>query len=125
MDDCKVTYDAEDACVTMCWRAYAPAAFRASNERVLEALAQARADRLLGEIEDLGQVADDDLAWLASDWIPRAARAGLRRVALVTPAFALGHAGVLLVGEQIPPSLELAYFDDLEAARAWLKEAAT
>jgi hypothetical protein len=122
VNDCEVTYDPEGGCVTMSWRRYAPEAFRASNERVLGALNETRADRLLGEIESLDHVAEGDLAWLARDWIPRAAQAGLRRVALVTPSFGLGHAGVLLVGEQVPASLELAYFDDRETARAWLTE---
>lgn len=120
MSDCEVTFDAEIGCVTMTWRTYAPNGFRASNERVLGALADRGADRLLGEIEGLDRIADEDLTWLAEDWIPRAARSGLKRVALVTPAFELGHAGALLVGEKVAPAVELAYFDDLAAARDWL-----
>ena len=123
MSDCEVDYDADAACVTMTWLGYDAERFRASNERVLGMLEARHADRLLGEIEDLDAIPDADLRWLADEWIPRAARAGLKRVALVTPAFELGHAGVLLVGERVSAALDLAYFDDREAARAWLAQA--
>ena len=39
----------------------------------------------------------------------------------MTPAFELDHAPVRLIGESLPPQFELEYFDDLDAARAWLK----
>jgi hypothetical protein len=120
MTDCEVGYDVQSGAVTMAWRGYDAAAFRPSNERVLETLIDTNSDRLLGEIENLGAIPDHDLAWLARSWIPRATRSGLRRVALVTSAFQLDHAGVLIVGEQLPAGLELAYFDDRDAARNWL-----
>jgi hypothetical protein len=122
MSDCHVGYDVEAGCVTMRWRAYRSfAAFRDDNERVLQAIAAHGASRLLGEIETLGPISPADQQWLAADWIPRAVRQGLRRVALVTPAFHLDHGPVLLVGERVSALLDLAYFEEPEAARAWLR----
>ncbi len=118
---CVVEFDAEVPCVVMRWTAYVRGAFRAANERVLAELTEHEADRLLGEMEALEHVAPADADWLANDWIPRAVRAGLRRAALVTPAFELGHAPLQLVGERLPPNLELQYFDQLDPAREWLK----
>jgi hypothetical protein len=122
--DCAVAFDEGNGCVTMTWRGYrSSAAFRAANERVLAALAEHGARRLLGDIEALGAIAPADEAWLVEDWIPRAVAAGLDRAALVTPAFDVRHAPVLLVGERLSSPM-LRYFDELDAARAWLGEAA-
>ena len=118
---CAVSYDADARCVVMTWTDYRPgAAFRAANEAVLAALVEHRAQRILGDIEAVRITDPADQRWLAQEWLPRAAAAGLRRAALVTPAFELDHAAVRLVGEQIPPAIELEYFDDVAAARAWL-----
>lgn len=122
MSDCVIGYDVETRCVTMDWRAYGSSAgFREDNERVLRAISAHGATRLLGGIESLGPISPEDQHWLAHDWIPRAVRAGIRRVALVTPAFQLDHGPVLLVGEQVAPLLDLAYFDETDAALAWLR----
>lgn len=122
MDGCDVDFDDRTGCVTMAWRSFTSSAqFRADNERVLGALVARRAACLLGEIEALGRIPEADQRWLSDDWIPRAIRHGLRRVALVTPAFDLDHGPVLLVGEKVAASLELAYFDDVAAAMVWLR----
>ena len=120
--ECAIGYDAAVGCVTMTWRGRAAGApFREANEAVLHEIRKRGARRLLGDIERLETIAPADQRWLGQDWIPRTIAAGLRSVALVTPAFELGHAPVRLVGEALPPGLELEYFDDLEAARGWLR----
>jgi hypothetical protein len=119
---CAVSYDPEVQCVVMTWTGYAPGApFRAANEAVLDRVVKERATRILGDIEAVQITSAADQRWLAEDWLPRAAAAGLRHAALVTPAFELDHAPVRLIGESLPQQFELEYFDDLEAARAWLK----
>jgi hypothetical protein len=118
--DCVVGYDADVPCVVMRWTGYDRNGFRGANGHVLEEIVERRADRLLGEMEALTGVSLADADWLANDWIPRAVAAGLRRAALVTSAFDLGHAPLRLVGERLPAGLELRYFDDAGAAREWL-----
>ena len=120
-DGCVVGYDPDVPCVVMRWTAYERSGFRAANERVLAEIVARGAGRLLGEIEALTNVAPADADWLAMDWVPRAVAAGLRHAALVTPAFELGHAPLQLVGERLPQGLELQYFDQLDAAREWLR----
>ncbi|HEX8570776.1 MAG TPA: STAS/SEC14 domain-containing protein [Caulobacteraceae bacterium] len=120
--DCVVDYDADVPCVVMTWTGYTPGApFRAANEQVLAAIVEQRASRILGDIEAVRISEPADQRWLAEDWLPRAAAAGLRHAALVTPAFDLQHAPVRIVGEALPAGLELEYFDDAAAARAWLR----
>ena len=119
---CTVSYDESVPCVVMTWTGYAPGApFRAANEAVLERIVKERATRILGDIEAVQITSPADQRWLSEDWLPRAAAAGLRHAALVTPAFELDHAPVRLIGESVPPPFELEYFDDLDAARAWLR----
>ena len=119
---CTVEYDESVPCVVMTWTAYRPGPpFRAANEAVLARVLEERATRILGHIEAVQITDAADQRWLAEDWLPRAAAAGLRYAALVTPAFELEHAPVRLVGESLPQPLELEYFDDVDAARAWLR----
>jgi hypothetical protein len=123
--ECTVDYDAEVPCVIMTWRGYATTGeFRAANERVLAALAQRKASKLLGDIKEFVLIGSEDQAWLSSDWIPRAVRAGLRKVALTSPAFYFNRVAVESVGQRLDPdALILKHFDDREAARAWLASA--
>lgn len=118
---CRVLYEPDVPCVTMIWSEYAASSFRRANEAVLELITRRGATKLLGEIDGLGLIGADDQVWLARDWLPRAARAGVRDVALVTGAFELHHSPVLLIGEDRPKTITLEYFGDLEAGRAWLK----
>ena len=119
---CTVDYDESVPCVVMTWTAYRPGApFRAANEEVLERIVHERATRILGHIEAVQITEPADQRWLAEDWLPRAAAAGLRHAALVTPAFEIEHAPVRLIGEALPAPVQLEYFDDADAARAWLQ----
>jgi hypothetical protein len=122
---CTVDYDAEVPCVIMTWRGYATTGeFRAANERVLAALAERKASRLLGDIKEFVLIGSDDQAWLSNDWIPRAVQAGLRKVALTSPTFYFNRVAVESVGQRLDPdALVLRHFDDRAAARAWLASA--
>jgi SpoIIAA-like len=122
---CTVDYDAEVPCVIMTWRGYATTGqFRAANERVLEVLTKHKASKLLGDIKEFVLIGSDDQTWLSADWIPRAVQAGLRKVALTSPAFYFNRVAVASVGERLDPDeLILKHFDDRDAARAWLASA--
>jgi hypothetical protein len=122
---CTVDYDAEVPCVVMTWRGYATTGeFRAANERVLEVLAERKASKLLGDIKEFVLIGSEDQAWLSGDWIPRAVQAGLRKVALTSPAFYFNRVAVESVGQRLDPeALVLQHFDDRDAARTWLASA--
>lgn len=122
---CTVDYDAEVPCVIMTWRGYATTGeFRAANERVLAALAERKASKLLGDIKEFVLIGSEDQTWLSTDWIPRAVQAGLRKVALTSPAFYFNRVAVESVGQRLDPeALILKHFDDRAAAWAWLASA--
>jgi hypothetical protein len=119
-----VDYDVNIPCVVMTWKGYATSAvFRATNEQVLESIAQRRASKLLGDITEFVLIGADDQDWLNTVWLPSAMEAGLRMVALVTPNFYFNRVAVENVVKKLDPTqLQVAYFATRGEAAAWLKE---
>lgn len=126
--DCAIDYDGQVPCVTMVWKGYATSAqFRAANERVLTAIQERGAGKLLGDAKDFVLIGADDQMWLASNWIPRALQAGVRTIALVMPRFYFNRVAVdtvtqRLSGEFARNLVRIEYFDSRVAARNWLAE---
>jgi hypothetical protein len=124
--DCAVDYDVDTPCVTMVFRGYATSAqFREANERVLLAVTERRASKLLGDARDFVLIASSDQNWLASNWIPRVLAAGVRRFALVMPRFYFNRVAVDTVSQRMAPEfaknlVQIEYFETREAARKWL-----
>jgi hypothetical protein len=123
--ECTVGYDSDVPCVIMTWKGYATSrAFREANERVLGVIAERKATKVLGDIEEFVLIGSDDQNWLTNDWIPRAMAAGLRTAALITPAFYFNRVAVESVGQRLDPeAFTLRFFESREAARAWLASA--
>ena len=126
--DCAIDYDIDVPCVTMIWKGYATSAqFRAANERVLTAIQERRASKLLGDAKDFVLIGADDQMWLAGNWIPRALQAGVRKIALVMPRFYFNRVAVdtvtqRLSGEFARNLVRIEYFDAREGARNWLAD---
>ena len=119
---CSVTYNPAIPCVVMEWRGYATSVlFREANERVLAAIAERRASRLLGDVTDFVLIGAEDQAWLNENWLPRAIAAGLRRCAIVQPQYYFNRVAVEAVAKKINPErLEVGFFADQETAIEWL-----
>lgn len=110
--------------VVMVWRGYhTTAAFRALNEQVLAALISHRATRILCDIRHFLLISAEDQYWLSSHWLPRAIAAGLSRCAIVTPLYFFNRVAVGAVVERLDTSqVRVEYFEDVEPARAWLRQ---
>ena len=126
--DCAIDYDGQVPCVTMVWKGYATTVqFRAANERVLAAIQERGAGKLLGDAKDFVLIGADDQMWLASNWIPRALQAGVRKIALVMPRFYFNRVAVDTVTQRLSSEfarnlVRIEYFDSRVAARNWLAE---
>jgi len=126
--DCAIDYDGQVPCISMTWKGYATSAqFRAANERVLTAIVDCKASKLLGDAKDFVLIGADDQMWLATNWIPRALQAGVRKIALVMPRFYFNRVAVdtvtqRLSGEFARNLVRIEYFDSREAAHNWLAE---
>jgi hypothetical protein len=121
--DLSIDYDPEIPCVVMIWKGYATsAAFREGNARVLSEITARRASKLLGDVTDFVLIGAEDQTWLNEVWIPRAMHAGLRKVALVQPSFYFNRVAIDTVAQKLDRDrVELGFFDNRDAAKAWLK----
>lgn len=120
----RLSYAPDLPAVVMVWRGYhTTAAFRALNEQVLAALISHRATRILCDIRHFLLISAEDQYWLSSNWLPRAIEAGLCRCAIVTPLYFFNRVAVGAVVERLDTSqVRVEYFEDVEPARAWLRQ---
>ena len=118
-----VRWDEWSQSVWMEWKAYCEGdEFRSGLDAGLTLLRQRRANRWLADLRQLGPVRQDDQQWSNQDWFPRAIAGGVRWMALVSPRAAVSRLSVKQVMSKVNNvNLVTAYFDDLEVARAWLR----
>ena len=119
---CAVSYDPQVPCVVMEWRGYATTRqFRDANERVLAALVEHRTSKVLCDVRQFKLIHGEDQDWLNNDWIPRAADAGMRTCALVTPVFYFNKVAVETVARRLDPTvIRVHFFEQRDEARRWL-----
>jgi hypothetical protein len=122
---CDVSWDPQVGCVTMEWHGYATTeAFREANARVLAAIRERGAGRVLADVRDFKLIHAEDQDWLIDVWIPRAVAAGMRVCAMVMPRFYFNRVAVESVTQRLDPkALRVQFFEDREAARRWLETA--
>ncbi|WP_207481451.1 hypothetical protein [Arenibaculum pallidiluteum] len=122
--ECVVTFDPKVPCLTMSWNGYFTSQrFREANERVLDAVRQAAATKLLGDITNFTLIGAEDQRWLTENWIPRLIAAGVRHVALVQPVFYFNVVAVQSVVDKVSQDqLLVRIFDSVPSARRWLWE---
>lgn len=120
----RLSYAPDIPGVVMVWRGYHTSqAFRALNEQVLAALLAHGADCILCDIRHFLLIGAEDQRWLSGDWLPRAIAAGLRRCAIVTPLYFFNRIAVGAVVERLDATqVRVEYFEDVEPARAWLRQ---
>jgi hypothetical protein len=87
----------------------------------LRLLIEKKAHRWLGDTRELGTANTIDAKRINDEWLPRAVAAGLSRMALLAPKKAVAVLTIRSFMARINGrELATEYFDDLEAARAWL-----
>lgn len=120
-----VHWDSKTQTLTLQWKRPAQyQCFKDGLEAALKSAEKHHAERLILDNSILNLQEEDD-AFFLKQWIPQAAKRGIRRLALVIERRHL---------VQIPKSrrqqrlksgaLVLHYFDDMDAAHLWIKEAA-
>ena len=88
----------------------------------IELLQKNKACRWLGDCRLLGPVTQADQQWTKQEWPPRAAAAGMRWVALVSPKAAVARLSLKYIVTRVNNAdLVFNHFDDMESARAWLR----
>jgi hypothetical protein len=121
----------EFQCLHSQWRGFATSAeFRAGGARLLAAIKETSSTALVSDTRELELVASEDQLWIRDTWLPLAAAAGLKRVALLVAPQGLGRFAIdqmrSQVRSQIPShgqnaaaGLVSRQFDSLDEARKW------
>lgn len=118
-----VRFDESIQAVCLEWKGYAEGEeYRSGFDAGIKLLRQKGANRWLGDCRLLGPITQADQLWMNKDWHPRAAAAGMRWVALVSPQAAVARLSIKYIITKVHHTdLVFNYFDDLESARAWLR----
>ena len=123
---CSVRVDETIPCLALMWKGYATSnQFRFVHENILDLLRQHRLSKIIGDDTELPMIHAEDQVWVIEDWMPRAVAAGLRAATSKSPTAYFGKMGVdNVIRSVVPVAITIRSLDDLDAARAWIKNAA-
>ncbi|HEX3576328.1 MAG TPA: hypothetical protein VHU42_17155 [Rhodopila sp.] len=119
---CSVSVDHTVPCIVVAWKRYATSnQLRFVQEKVIDLLARHGLSKLLGDDTVLPTIHREDQFWLVSDWMPRAAAAGLRSIASKTPASHFGKVSLDNIRSAVCAGVSMRSFGDIAEARQWLQ----
>jgi hypothetical protein len=122
-----VQWDPATRCVLIEWRDFTYGQeYRTALNAVLRALEENKTGKLLADSRRMKAIPQDDQEWLMKDWVPRAAKIGLKHSAVVLPKSTLGTMTLQRLaqvggGKRLVSSDGASYFETLEDAKKWLK----
>jgi hypothetical protein len=91
-------------------------------EVAIDVITKTKGRKWLADTRHLGVISAEDVKWVNDNWIPRAVNAGVCWMAFVTPTKVSVQLAVKAFMSRINDrELGIAYFDDFEQARAWLR----
>ena len=100
--------------------------FRAGHEAGLRLQREKGTSRWLCDARNMAPIRQVDQHWLNTDWVPRGIAAGGRWLALVSPKAAVARMSVKQVVSNVNDiKFVTNYFDNMEAARDWLRKETT
>lgn len=96
--------------------------FRTGMGQVLALCQRKRPSRYLGDIRNMAPVTQADQRWVNEQYVPAMIAAGVRYQAVVMPRSSIARLSAKYVLAKINDvTLTTNYFDDFDAARAWLR----
>jgi hypothetical protein len=101
--------------------------YKGTLGKVIEALIQNRSKKLLSDTRKMRPIPQEDQEWLMKEWVPRAAKAGLRHIGIVLPKTVLGQMSLQRIvqagtgDKRFISSDGTSYFESIEDARKWLR----
>jgi len=117
-----VSWDADDKLVLVEWTGWADSAeFAALLDAEVRALREHASSRLLADCRRQKVLRPEDQEEADREWIPRALAAGLKRFAIVLPTSGLAATNLQDRLGKVPSAIfDIAYFKEVDEARAWL-----
>jgi hypothetical protein len=125
-DEPRVTIHWDETCQAIWaeWKGYVEGDdYRKAVEAGFVLLRTKRGSRWLADARAIGPLRQIDQDWTNQEMIPRLVGAGLRWMAIVTPKSSIARLSLKKVLNKIREvDLVTVNFDDMEAARAWLRD---
>ena len=118
-----ITVSIEERTIALKWKGYAPTQdFRAALEAGLEAVKEHDLRFWLADLRGMSAILRRDEQWTTSDWFPRLAATGLKRMAIVTSTDLFNQMSVDRIMDDAAAVIvfQTSYFDDPDVARLWL-----
>jgi hypothetical protein len=119
---CSVHWDEQAEAVVVEWQGDVGGdTYREWMERILDAITDNDAAKLLSDARKQGLMAEADQVWTVEDWEPRAIDAGLEYAAVVYPDDRSAKTTVDMSARRSPHAdLERVFTHDFDEARNWL-----
>ncbi len=106
------------------WKGFVPSLkMRSLLDELLVEYAKGNTPLMFQDLTMVKAVAPEEQAWIFTNWVPRAIAAGMRKVAILTPASAFGQMAASNVSTSAKVNgLEIhnQFFADYAEAEAWL-----
>jgi hypothetical protein len=117
-----IRWDRQHKCVYAEWNGFCNSTqFRDGTLKILGTIRDTRAAWLLSDNRKLEGVVDQDQLWLRDTWVPMAAAAGLRRIAVLVARQGLGKiASQEIIGRFGQTAFVTRMFDSVEEAFEWV-----
>ena len=123
-----VEWDAQTGCVIHTWKKFVSSeAYRKVLHKITELIALRKCPILLADTRQMSALSLADQQWTIMEWAPQMAVAGHRVTALVMPEktiaqITLKHMTTANPNQQVKVAVEIQYFSEIEAAKAWIKQ---
>lgn len=118
-----IEWDEMDKLVIMEWKGFVIGEkFRNAVDKGLELLIEKRGSKWLADLTTMGVISQQDQKWADEDWFPRAAKSGIRYMAMITPEKMISKMSVRNVINKVGDlEIETEYFGSREEAKTWLR----
>ena len=114
--------DVVNGWVSTNWQGYLTAEnVKAGAKAYIEALAEAGYHRVLNDTRAVRGPWNHSLEWALNEWVPTAAAAGLRHIAMITVPESLADESALAFNAQLT-AFEMKMFDNETEAQKWLRQ---
>jgi len=119
-----IYFDEAINAVVMEWDGYATSnQFKEGTELMLNTLIQNDAVKVLADIKDMVLIGMEDQQWLDTHFLPRAIKFGFKAIAIIKPDNYFNKVAVESISYKVDKDkLAINFFDNVEEAKAWLKE---
>ncbi|OJJ18762.1 hypothetical protein BKI52_24490 [marine bacterium AO1-C] len=116
-----VNYNPQVNLVEVIWRTHQQSShYRQAINAAYEIILKYGANKWLSDMRNEGVVSVEDQKWLKEEMVPKAFKAGLRRIALVVSKDVFVRFYTKNIQKPLVETFQVRHFDDIEQAHKWL-----